>query len=115
MPRHAMPIVLVLCALSLSACNLQPPITVGQRESLVGQGIVLAVTNTSGDFLHEVTVTIESPDGEAKTFSTPTLEPHETLSVGWLKLEGWPIPPGSKVSVSCKGFLMSAGPWTVGS
>lgn len=113
MPRHAMLIVLTLCALFLSACSLQPPITVGQRESLVGQGIVLAVTNTSGDFLHEVTVTIESPGGEVKTYSTPTLEPHETLSVGWLKLEGWPIPSGSKVSVACKGFLMASGPWTV--
>lgn len=115
MPRPAMPTVLALCALSLSACNLQPPISVGQRESLVGQGIVLAVTNTSGDYLHEVTVTIESPTGEVKTFSTPTLEPHQSISVGWLKLEGWPIPSGSKVSVACKGYLMSSGPFTVGS
>ena len=115
MPRHAMLIALVLGAVALSACNLQPPITVGQRESLVGQGIVLAVTNTSGDYLHEVTVTITSPGGEVKTYSTPTLEPHETLSVGWLKLGGWPIPSGSKVSVACKGFLMASGPWTVGS
>ena len=108
-------LLLVLLLTTLSACKMKPPISLGQRESMVGQGIVLSVTNTSDEHLHEVTVTIESPSGEIKTYSIPTLRPHETENVGWLKLDGWPIPEGSEVTVSCKGYRSSFGPWKVSS
>ena len=97
----------------LSACALEPPVTVGKRESAVGQGMVISVTNTSDDFLHELVVEIAAPSGEVKQFSMATLNPHESVNVGWLKLDGWPIPEGSKVSVSAKGFMMPSGPWTM--
>ena len=35
----------------------------------------------------------------------------ESVNVGWLKLEGWPIPPGSKATVKAKGFPLASGPW----
>ena len=108
-------ILLACSSLWLIGCALEPPITVGQRESAVGQGIVISVTNTSDDHLHEVVVDIESPAGETKQFSMNTLGPHESVNIGWLKLDGWPIPEGSKVTVSCKGFAMASGPWTMGS
>ena len=93
-------------ALGLAACAVKPPISINQRASLVGQGLVIVVTNTSDDYLHDVVVDIESPAGETKRYAFPTLEPHASANVGWLKLEGWPIPEGSDVSVSAKGFLM---------
>ncbi|MEM7582642.1 MAG: hypothetical protein AAF560_04630 [Acidobacteriota bacterium] len=99
----------VLCLL-LYACALEPPISVGQRESTVGQGIVISLTNTSDKHLHEVVVDIVSPEGEAKQLVIPTLNPHESFNVGWLKLDGWPIPKGSSVKVSAKDFAMSVGP-----
>ncbi len=105
---------LLLC-LSLVACALEPPISLGKKESLVGQGMVISVTNTSDDHLHEVVLDIESPEGETKQFSIPTLNPHESTSVGWLKLDGWPIPEGSSVKVSCKGYMMSVGPFKLSS
>jgi len=104
----------VLLAVGVTACGkIEPPISVATRESLVGQGIVLEVTNTSSDYLHEVTVDITSPSGEKKQYYQTTLKPHESVNVGWLKLDGWPIPEGSEVSVSCKGYALSAGPWTM--
>ncbi len=112
LPRTAM-LLLLLTSISWTACQKAPPVSVGQRESAVGQGIVIIVTNTSEEHLHDVKLTIKSPAGEVKTFSTPTLEPHESLNVGWLKLEGWPIPKGSEVTVSCKDYSGAYGPVTI--
>ncbi len=92
--------------LVITACVLEPPVSIGKKESVVGQGMVITITNTSAEHLHEVIVDIVSPAGEAKQFSMPTLSPHESVNVGWLKLDGWPIPEGSEVSVSCKGYVM---------
>ncbi len=94
-------------ALILTACALEPPVSIGKKESVVGQGLVISVTNTSDEHLHEVIVDIESPAGESRQFTMPTLGPHESVNVGWLKLDGWPIPQGSEVSVTCKGFAMA--------
>lgn len=103
---------LIVAALA-TACQLQPPISLSARESLAGQGLVVIVTNTSDEFLHDVTVTIKSPDNEVKKHFEATLEPHDSINVGWLKLEAWPIPEGSTVTVSCKGFLRPIGPWKI--
>ena len=73
---------------------LEPPISIGKKESLVGQGQVITVTNTSEEHLHEVVVDIKSPAGEAKQLTVPTLTPHESVNIGWLKLDGWPDPRG---------------------
>ncbi len=98
----------------LVACDLKPPITVIGRESAVGQGWVLTVTNTSGeDFLRDVVVEITAPSGEVKKYFAATLNPNESVNIGWLKLEGWPIPEGSEVKVSCEGYVTAAGPFTV--
>lgn len=101
--------VIVCCAaLLLAACALEPPISIGKKESLVGQGIVISLTNTSDEHLHDVVVDVTSPQGESKQLTLPTLGPHESVNIGWLKLDGWPIPEGSDVSVSSKGYQMAA-------
>ena len=110
--RQCHRVVFAFClALTLTACVLQPPVSIGKKESLVGQGIVVTVTNTSDEHLHDIIVEVVSPEGETKQLGLPTLEPHESVNVGWLKLDGWPIPEGSEVSVSAKGFMMASGPW----
>lgn len=106
------PAILACLALVLTACAQEPPISVGKKESLVGQGIVLTVTNTSDEYLHEVLVKIVSPAGETKELGMATLNPHQSISIGWLKLDGWPIPEGSEVTVSAKGYGKPSGPWT---
>lgn len=112
-PRHLACTLAVVACLLLSACGTAPPISIGQKESTVGQGIVINLTNTSDQHLHEVVVDIESPEGEAKQFVIPTLAPHESFNLGWLKLDGWPIPKGSTVKVSAKDFAMAVGPQTL--
>ena len=111
--RSRAPLALLVClAFALTACAKEPPISVGRKESLVGQGLVLTVTNTSDEYLHEVRVKIVSPEGEAKELQIPTLAPHESINVGWLKLDGWPIPEGSEVTVTARGYGRPSGPWT---
>ena len=98
----------VFClALVLAACALKPPISIGKKESAVGQGIVISLTNTSDEHLHDLIVSITSPAGENKQYVQTTLSPHESVNVGWLKLDGWPIPVGSEVSVTAKGYQMA--------
>lgn len=104
---------LTVLAFLLGACALTPPVSVSYRESIAGQGMILSVTNTSAEYLHEVTVRIKSPEGEVKEHYMVTLRPHESVNVGWLKLDGWPIPEGSEVTVSCKGYALDSGPWKV--
>ena len=110
---HAPRLIALVLVLVITGCNLQPPISIGQRESRVGQGLVVSVTNTSDEFLNRVVVTIESPEGERKELALPTLGPRESINVGWLKLDGWPIPPGAKVTVAAEGFMSHAGPVTL--
>ncbi len=112
-PRYTACLLAVVIGSMLSACTIKPPISIGQKESTVGQGIVINLTNTSDEHVHEVVVDITSPDGEAKQFVIPTLAPHESFNLGWLKLDGWPIPKGSRVKVSAKGYTLSVGPQTL--
>lgn len=100
---------LVTCwlALWITACQVQPPISVGQRESKMGQGTVVILTNTSEAALSNVRVRVEGPDGEVKEHFQSTLAAKEVLEVGWLKLDGWPIPPGAKVAVQVEGYALA--------
>lgn len=96
------PLVALLLAVACGGWN--PPIAIGQRDSLAGQGLVLTLTNTSDEYLHQISVSITAPDGEEKVAVIETLEPHGSENVGWLRLEGWPIPAGAEVEVSVHDF-----------
>lgn len=101
-------ILVCLAAFWLVACEqLQPPVSVGQRDSAVGQGKVILITNTSDAPLQEVRVRVEGADGEAREHFEASLGAKEALQVGWLKLDGWPIPEGAKVSVTADGYAMA--------
>lgn len=100
---------LALLTLLLAACQLSPPVSISERESLVGQGQVIRVTNTSDRILREIRVRVTGPDGgEAHEHFESRLGPGEELEVGWLKLEGWPVPKGASVSVTAKGYTLAA-------
>ena len=80
---------------------------VGQRDSLAGQGVVLSLTNTSDDYLHQVAVTIVTEDGDTKDAVIETIGPHETETVGWLRLDGWPIPSGAQVEIRARDYRLA--------
>ena len=99
----------ILVALLTSACQLTPPVSVSMRESMVGQGQVIRITNTSEEALQEVRVRVTDPDsGESREHFESQLGPGGLLEVGWLKLEGWPVPEGAEVAVTAKGFAIAA-------
>lgn len=100
-------LVICLLGLTLTACQLQPPISIGQRESKLGQGIIVLVTNTSDQTLNNVRIRVEGPDGSAHEYFEVTVAAKQVLEVGWLKLDGWPVPPGAKVEVSADGYSMT--------
>lgn len=111
--RGAQGLLLLAFGLLLSGCQLQPPVSIGQRESKIGQGMIVLVTNTSDKPLQEVRIRIEAPAedgvvGEAREHFEATLGPRQVLEVGWLKLDGWPIPQGAKVNVTVKGYALGA-------
>ncbi len=97
--RRALALLVVAGSMLFACGRWAPPVAVGQRDSLAGQGVVLTLTNTSDRYLHEVTVTITPPDGDERSAVIETLGPHASESVGWLRLEGWPIPAGAEVEV----------------
>jgi len=102
-----------LIALSLSGCGQlgqlgSPPVEVLYRDSLLGQGLIVQVKNTSNQALEAVTVEVRSPEGEHRSFTEDSVEAYGLLEVGWKRLGGWKIPPGSTVTVKARGFLLPA-------
>jgi hypothetical protein len=79
------------------------PIAVISRDSIFGKGKVAIITNTSGDYLHECAMTINS--ASRPNIIIPTLEPHATKEIGWLELRE-ELNPNSHISISCQDYLM---------
>jgi len=99
-----------LAAALLWGCGVEvtdPPIEVHSRDSLIGAGRIIQVSNTSNQALSKIEVQIESPAGEERRFTHDTLEGFETLEIGWKRLGGWEIPTGADVTVRCEGYLGS--------
>ena len=100
---------LVLAALLTTACELTPPVSVSMRESMVGQGQVIRVTNTSEKTLEEIRIRVTDPDsGESREHFAASLGPGALLEVGWLKLEGWQVPEDAEIAVTAKGHAIAA-------
>jgi hypothetical protein len=100
-----------LLALPLAGCGLQPaapPVEISHRDSLVGQGEIIQIENTSNAALANVRVEVRAPDGESRAFVQETIGAYEVLEVGWKRLGGWQVQPGSKVSVRASGYLFAA-------
>ncbi len=96
---------LLLLAAAGLACDLaSPPLEVTYRDSLVGAGKVLQITNHGERELKALRVKVETPAGEEKEHIVESLAAGESIEVGWLKLEGFEIPPGAEVSIRCDGY-----------
>ena len=103
-----LPTLLILSTLLLlTGCGQKaPPLSIVQRDSLVGVGKVLIITNTSDDHLHECTIELSAPSGQhyGPTVFAATLKPHETVEIGWMELGEWKVEPGETVTFSAKGY-----------
>lgn len=74
----------------LIGCSLvsSPPVAVAYRQTILGHGMVLIITNASPDLsLIHVGVRAERPGEETReVLLNPSLAPGATIEVGWLEL-----------------------------
>lgn len=93
---------LIACSTALEA----PPLDVAYRDSLVGIGKIVRITNTSSEVLTELEVRIENPNGDVKNHTLPSLAGGETVELGWKKLDGFEVRMGARVNVEAAGFVL---------
>ena len=105
-------LLLVLAALGPVACSKAidpPPIEITYRGSLIGAGEIVQIKNTSNEPIEKIEVTLTAPDGDERSFVQESLDGYDSFELGWKKLGGWKIPPGTEVEVRVKGYLRPAG------
>ncbi len=84
---------------------LSPPFTVTYRNSHVGRGVVMDISNRSGATLYGVRVTIKAKDGRHTSAEViDALRPGEDKEVGWLQLHQWVLEAGEEVSIYASGY-----------
>lgn len=93
-------------SLLFSGCANPPPLSVVQRDSLVGEGKVLIITNVTNEFLHDCTIKIQADNGNefGPVVFAATIKPHDSVEVGWMELGDWIIEPGEKVTISARDY-----------
>ncbi len=102
------PLLLVLAFLATVACSKAvepPPIEITFRESLIAAGKIVQVKSTSNEPIEQIEVTLTAPNGDERKFVQEALDGYGAFEVGWKKLGGWEIPPGTKVEVRVEGYL----------
>lgn len=106
---NRVPLGLVLsAAIAALACSNSfepPPIEIGHRESLIAAGQIVQVKNTSNEPIQKIEVTLTAPGGDERKFVQEALDGYGMFEVGWKKLGGWEIPPGTEVEVRVEGYL----------
>ena len=85
--------------------RVQTPVSIKVRDSLVGRGKKIRVTNESEKTLEEVVVTAVDPESnERERYKIETLAPDDTVDIGWTKWS-WKLGPGQRIEVDAKGYL----------
>lgn len=93
-------LVVVACGSALEA----PPVKVTYRDSLVGIGKILQITNASQELVENLELRIENPNGDVKNHSIPALGAGLAIEVGWKKLDGFEVAEGASVSLRAEGY-----------
>ena len=85
---------------------LPPPVTVTYRDSIVGVGKVIQITNTSSHHLYNVPVVGRNLDevSSASVKATDHLKPYSLVEAGWMEFEAWVPLPGESVEVYCDDY-----------
>lgn len=110
-------IAFVLVALAGLGCDEQgnsflprpaPPVTVTYRDSAVGIGRVIQITNNSGHHLYDVKVVGRNmtQNSSASVRATEHLRPGTTVEVGWMEFEAWTPVPGETIEIYCEDYAV---------
>jgi hypothetical protein len=92
---------LLFIPLVVSAWGVEIPISLISKNSIIGKGKVIVITNTSDEYLHECPISINNNNA----ITLATLKPHESQNIGWMEL-GYELRIGDNISVSCKKYLI---------
>lgn len=101
----------VLIAAMVAGCNSTPPtvpsgpppIEVAVRDSVVGRGKVIRLTNTGNKQLQLVRLELVGEGKEFKGVIAKAIKPHDTAEVGWTELGFAPV-AGMSVKVTCNDY-----------
>jgi hypothetical protein len=100
-------LVAVLCATPL-ACKstvLPPSVTVSFRNSVIGRGKVIQLTNSSNHHLYNVSVICRGVNGSsASVKATDHLAPGEMKEVGWMEFGSWTPVSGETIEVHADNY-----------
>lgn len=101
--------VMAMLILFVSGCGtsaLPPPVAVTYRDSLLGIGKVIQITNNSSHHLYNVRVVGRNYEeaSSASVKATDHLRPHDSVEIGWLEFEAWRPLPGESVEVYCDDY-----------
>lgn len=85
-----------------------PPIEFSFRKSQIPtRGMVVGIKNASpSETLKGLTVEVRAP-GEETTRShvvEKEIKPRDSITVGWVELDGWKLKPGDEVSLTAAGY-----------
>lgn len=86
-----------------------PPVEFSFRKSQIPtRGMVVGVKNASpSETLTGLTVEVRSP-GEETTRShvvEKEIKPRDSITIGWVELDGWKLKPGDEVSATVAGYM----------
>ena len=87
--------------------NGPPPLNISFRTSKIPlQGLVMGITNTSEIELDGVIVRVHSPgeEGMRSYVIEAPLVPNDTITVGWVELDGWKLKSGDEVTIECDEY-----------
>ncbi len=91
------------------ACNKTleaPPVEVEYRDSLLGIGKIVRVTNQHSEALTNLVIRIENPNHDIKHHTLASLPVGETYELGWKKLDGFQVEVGAEVTIRSEGFII---------
>lgn len=89
-----------------------PPVEFSFRKSQIPlRGMVIGIRNTSErETLDNFIVRVTSPgekDERSYRVEKP-LKPHDSITVGWVELDGWKLKPGDELTITCKQYAGEA-------
>ena len=89
-----------------------PPVTFQYRQAQVpGKGLVAGVENTSKtETLSNFVVKVSSQDAQRNGSYRVTkfLEPEDSMTIGWVELDGWELKVDDHLSISCEQYAEAA-------
>jgi hypothetical protein len=81
----------------------KPPLAVTIRDSMVGHGKVLRITNTSNGPIHQVRLSLSNRKDHYERVIADTIQPHDTIELNWMET-GFALEQGMLIELRASGY-----------